>query len=236
MKTSLIAFVLLLAACGGRESVASKSAAAYREAQESGTAAGGGHEHGGHQAAPSPPVDHSAHATATTDAHAGHDMANADHAAHGTAEGGAGHATDHGAHTTTGSGDHSAMQHATPAAATDHGAHSTTTGAGDHSKMRHAAPSMDHSAHDTSHPPAQGAARDAATTAGGTPALHEVDDHSQHSASGRRGAGVTAGGTPPPLRSSDEMGRLDPAATLRADAFDAPAPVSVSEAAKAKEH
>lgn len=45
-----LAFVLLFAACGGRQSVASRSAAAYDEAKRKGIPIGGGHEHGGHAA------------------------------------------------------------------------------------------------------------------------------------------------------------------------------------------
>lgn len=42
----------LLAGCGGRQSVASKSAAAYQEAVRNGRPVTGGHEHGGHAAEP----------------------------------------------------------------------------------------------------------------------------------------------------------------------------------------
>jgi uncharacterized protein involved in copper resistance len=41
--------LLLLAACGGRDTMASKSAAAYREAQAKGIPVEGGQEHGGHE-------------------------------------------------------------------------------------------------------------------------------------------------------------------------------------------
>src|SRR5688572_13247072 len=83
--------LLLLAACGGNESVASRSAAAYREAQAKGTPVAGGHQHGGqHAAAPTgatPEMDHAAHG--------GSEMPSGAHAAmgHGTARSGA--ATDH---------------------------------------------------------------------------------------------------------------------------------------------
>lgn len=52
---------MLLFACGGEPRVASRSAAAYRDAQGKGIETSGGHEHGGHQA------------SATTSSAAGHD-------------------------------------------------------------------------------------------------------------------------------------------------------------------
>jgi hypothetical protein len=102
-----IACALLAAglfACGGRQTMASKSAEAYREAQAKGTPAGGGHEHGGHEAATATggtaEMDHAAHetgadphvqhaATSTSaDPHAQHRRQPAaapmDHSQHGT--------------------------------------------------------------------------------------------------------------------------------------------------------
>src|SRR5688572_30324155 len=67
----LTAAALILAACGGDESTASKSAAAFREAQAKGVPVGGGHEHGGHAVATAtataavPAVDHAAHGAPT---------------------------------------------------------------------------------------------------------------------------------------------------------------------------
>lgn len=51
MRGSLVlASLLLVLACGRNETMASKSAAAYREAQAKGIPVTGGHEHGGHEA------------------------------------------------------------------------------------------------------------------------------------------------------------------------------------------
>jgi len=177
----VLAAAMLLAACGGRDTVASKSAAAYREAPAKGAEAGGG-AHDGHEAAvtqsASPaPMDHSAHGGTAADAHAGHDMLTATHTAHASMKHDTTHAT---------AMDHSAMGHTT-AVATDHSAH----GAAAHSQ-----PAMDHAQHMTTPPPA--------------PILPTVP------------------------RSNAEMQTVNPSSTLQSDAFDAPSPVSVSEAAKAQ--
>ncbi len=86
---SVVALAILLAACGGKETMASKSAAAYREAQAKGTPVGGGDGHGRDHAAASDAAvqDHSAHGmtTETADPRAGMNhgtMANAPSNAH----------------------------------------------------------------------------------------------------------------------------------------------------------
>lgn len=165
----LIGLALFAAACGGRESMASKSAAAYRAAQATQKPAGSvTHEHAGHpMPADAPPVDHAAHGS----------MSAADHAAMG-----------HGQHTAP--MDHS--QHAAPAGAPmDHSQHAAPAGA-----------PMDHSQHDGQHA--------AMSSNAGAPAAPSA-----------------------PL-SSAEMRAVQPGATLRPDAFDAPAAASVSEAAKGR--
>jgi hypothetical protein len=248
----LLVLSLLAAACGGKESVASKSAAAYREAQAKGVPVGGGHEHGGHAttattatmdhsahgttAGTAPTMDHSAHG-AGADAHAGmnHGAASsaaaADHSAHGAA----------GTHAAT--ADHAAMGHGTtanaharhgasPAAGGAHGAHSATpraAGHDQHAGMQHGT----HSPAAAADPHAQHRQQPAAAQPdhsqhGATPttATAGADPHAQH---GATGAPTIA----PAPRSNAEMQRVQPAATLRRDAFDAPAAVSVSEAAKA---
>jgi len=204
----LVALALLLTACGGKESVASKSAAAYREAQAKGIAVGGGHDHGGHEAA-----------TATSG------TADMDHAAHDRTAGGT--AMDHAAHGKGGAADHAAMGHGTP----DHTAHRGTseahaqhagmqhtaaTGADPHAQHRQPAAStqMDHGQH-------------GATPATGT---ETTDPHAQHQVGGATAAAPIVVAAP---RSNADMRDVQPSATLQPDAFDAPAPISVSEAAKA---
>lgn len=212
MKRSfLIALVLLVAACGGKQSVASKSAQAYSEAQAKGVAVGGGHEHGEHGAAAgsaTAAVDHGAHAehATTTNAHAEHATdahASMDHAAHRTADDGThdGHraAATHAGHTASGATEHAG--HAAPAA-TGHAGHTAS-----------AAPTT-HAGHGT------------ATTAG---------QHAQHQQPGTTAtsadphAGHTARGGMP--RAGAQEAR--PPIALTPDAFDAPAASSVAEAAKA---
>ncbi|HEX8151542.1 MAG TPA: hypothetical protein VF698_00390, partial [Thermoanaerobaculia bacterium] len=110
---SLLGFALLLAACGQEPSVASKSAAAYRENPV--TASAGGHSHHDSGEAPQPSaatVDHSQHG-----AHAAAPAAVAeDHSAHaGHAGAAAAVAEDHSAHAGHG--------RAAAAVAEDHGAH-----------------------------------------------------------------------------------------------------------------
>lgn len=121
----LIALVALLG-CGGDESVASKSAAAYREAQKRGETFGGtGHAHG--HGAMAPGSEHAGMVPqdgATGEAHpAGHD--------HGVV--GNGSSVDHSA-MEHGSMEHTGMQHS----GTEHG--SMTPGSMEHGGMEH----MDH--------------------------------------------------------------------------------------------
>ena len=193
----LFGFAVLLIACGGRETTASKSAAAYREAQAKGIAVGGGHEHGGHvvttaSTAPAQP----------SDPHAGHAAAPAvDHAAMG--------------HAAKGSAamDHAAMGHAPKGpAAMDHAGMDHGKAAAPHAAAGHAAPSASVAdAHAQHGAPSQPAA------------------HAQHGAATPVSATMTIE-TP---KSNAEIARTEPASTLRQDAFDAPVPASVSEAAKA---
>ena len=218
VRAMLVASTLVVLACGGDDSVASKSAAAYRDAQAKGIPVGGGHEHGGHEAATATSgtaaMDHAAHGAAA-DPHAGHDMTAAgtavDHAAMG--HGNAGHA-EHG---TTGraSGAHEGHA-AAPGAAHDQHAgmqHDTTT-AGADAHAQHQQPAsaqMEHAHH------------------GATPAAG-ADPHAQHQMAGGPAAPPIVAAAP---RTNAEMRSVTPASTLRPDAFDAPAPIAVSEAAKA---
>lgn len=276
LRGVLLASALIAAACGGEQSVASKSAAAYREAQAKGTPVGGGHDHGGHGAATTTGgIDHSAHGTGA-DAHAGMN--------HGVP---AAAATDHSGHASAGSVDHAAMGHGT--AATAHAGHGAParSGAVDHAAMGHGTAAPAHTGHGA---PARSGAVDHAAMGHGTGAnAHKgqtgtANGHAQHGASPATGGAHGAHGTTPAPtrdqhagmqhgtqapaasahaghgtqspaadphaahraagapgaptvaaapRSNSEMQRVRPAATLSGDAFDAPAPVSVSEAAKA---
>lgn len=197
MRGMLLAvLVLLVIACGGDKSVASKSAAAYREAQAKGIAVGGGHEDGGHEAA-------TATGGTAADPHAGHDM---------TADG----TGDHGGHGAMSPTDHAAMDHRATGAthaghvsgsreAMDHTAHGRTESV-DHAAMGHTQPNA-HAQHQQ-------------------PAGAQTD-HAQH---GGTSAPSIVANAP---RSNAEMRNVQPAATLKPDAFDAPAAVAVAEAAKA---
>ena len=198
LRATLLATALVAAACGGEPSVASKSAAAWREAQAKGTPVAGGHEHGGHAATETTAsADHSAHGTTASSGVA------TDHSAHGP-----GAASTHAGHTATpgtaaSHDQHAGMQHTTPsAAANPHAQHGTPT----------ATAQMDHRQHGAAQTPAAtGASAHAGHTATATPAVAPVP------------------------RSNADMQRVQPAATLRGDAFDAPSPLSVAEAAKASQ-
>ena len=193
---ALVSAALLFAACGGKDTMASKSAAAYTEAQAKGIAVSGGHEHGGHEAA-------TASATGTMD-----------HSAHGT---GRGAAVDHGAHTTTGGAMDHAQHGSTSRTTAGHEAHGTTTGSAAHDQhagMQHGTPTA------AADPHAQHRQPTAPTT------------HAGHGAMQQQSAGATSVVLTAPTTNA-EIARTQPAATLRSDDFDAPAPIAVAEAQKA---
>ncbi|HEX6099830.1 MAG TPA: hypothetical protein VF432_26190 [Thermoanaerobaculia bacterium] len=218
--TLLVASALLVFACGRNETTASKSAAAYREAQAKEAPVAAGHDHSGHgaTAGEKAEMDHSAHGGGGgggggADPHAGHDMTASgtmDHSAHG--------AMDHSAHSAHGAMDHSAHSAHGAVAATDHSTHAPTpsTAAHDHhAGMQHeeASPAAAHAHAQHQQPP-------------GAPA------HAGH------GAMQSAAAGPPSVvlhapTSNAEMARTRPAATLQPDDFDAPAPIAVEEARKA---
>lgn len=189
----LAVMAMALVACGGRETMASRSAAAYDEAKKEGVPIAAG-EHGGHTAEPG------AQATADT-GHAA--MDGMDHSQmsgmdHSTMPGMQHGASGTAAHDMAGM-DHSkmpGMQHGKQGASTP-----DMTGM-DHSSM----PGMDH-------------AQMAAMQHGTMPGM-------QHGA-------VTATAMPAPSASNAAIAQTQPAATLRADEFDAPSPLAVDEAAKA---
>jgi hypothetical protein len=205
-----LAGLVALIGCGGEPSVASKSAAAFEEAQKRGETFGGeGHAHGGdhgHGAAPSESPQQPA-AGGEHRQHAGHGAAEApaaghegmDHSAHGSASG-------------ERPADHSAMEHGTGAHAGHAPRQSGSTRAG--------AAGAGHEGH----------------AGHGAPAAQAPADHSGHAApadpSGHAGHSAPAGGTPSPT--APEL-PAQPAGILRPDPLDAPAATSVADAQRSEE-
>jgi hypothetical protein len=229
MRGMLVVALGMVVACGGEQSVASKSAAAYREAKAKGIPVGGGHEHGGHEAATATAgtaaMDHSAHGTGA-DPHAGHDMTaggTAEHAGHGTMS-----ATDHAAM------GHAAMGHDTPTGAhAQHGAAAASVSRDPHAGMQHGSTSGTTDAHAEHRQPAATAQADHSQH-GAAPMQTPVSGtnaHAQHGASGGTATRPNIVATAP--RSNAEMRNVQPSSTLQPDAFDAPSPLAIAEAAKA---
>lgn len=228
IKYFVLTLAILLAACGGRDTTASKSAAAYREPQAKGTPVGGGdahgHEHGSAATGTSAPADHAAHPgatagdTAVDHAAMGHGTA-AEHAGHTAAQqSGAGHAghsmpqqstAAHAGHTMPQQGGAGHAGHSMPQQSTaGHAGHAATqqTAPGHAGHTAAPAPADPHAAHRAAPAPESGA-------------------HAQHGSAPAAPMQMKA-----PTSSKDAV---RPDATLRQDDFDAPAPASVSEAARA---
>jgi hypothetical protein len=226
MHSLLFGSLLLTAACGGEQSVASKSAAAYEEAKAKGIEVARGHEHGGHAATENAAeTDHAAHGTT------GAAPAAMDHSAHGAAT----TSVDHAAmgHSSAGSNapmDHAAMGHGTitHSGTTEHSAmdHGTSGSATDHAAMGHGAAADSHSGQNAPDAHAQHGVAMPATQHAGMQHNAQSPAHAEHAT-----PPVTNVATVP--RSNTEIRGVQPSETLRADAFDAPAASSVSEAAKA---
>lgn len=198
---------LVVAGCGGKETIASKSAAAFREAQKQGKTLGPA-EHGHGALTPSDSSDAADHeamghtkSAQTDQAAMGHQTgAQVDHASMG-------HAASTGG-TATGM-DHSRMGHATPSTKMPSGAH-----AGHAMPRTEQTQTRDHAGHAMPPQIAQ------------TP----TDAHAGHSMPGQQGA------TSAPLGSrvaQAEPGQ--PAATLTADSLDAPASTSLTDSARSAE-
>jgi hypothetical protein len=207
-------------ACGGKQTMASKSAAAYDEAKKKGIPIEAG-EHGGHSVEPAgaattstetaamPGMDHGAmpgmdHSTMAgmqqgASGSSTHDMAGMDHSA------------------MTGM-DHSkmpGMKHG----ATGSGAHDMAGMAGmDHSKM----PGMQHGS----------AAAGAHDMAGMNPSAMPGMEHGSMPGM-QHGSRTAAPIAIAPPTSNAAIAQTQPEATLRPDEFDAPAPTAIEEAAKA---
>jgi uncharacterized protein involved in copper resistance len=208
---------LLLAACGGKDTMASKSAAAYREALAKGTQPTSGQEHGGHATTEAGTGEGMNHATMTGMDHS--QMAGMDHSQMpGT--------------------DHSKMDHSQMAHSQMTGMDHSTMSGMDHSKMDHS--QMDHSKMSgTDHSAMAGmdhskmTGMDHSTMAGVDHSKMTGMDHSQM----QHGAAAAASGavnvTLDAPNTNAEMARTQPATTLQSDAWDAPAPSAVSETQKA---
>jgi hypothetical protein len=222
----LFVAILLIAACGGRDNVASRSAAAYQEAREKGIEiTGDGHDHDHHAGGAAD--GHADHTTGdAADPHAGHAAAGqggVDHSAHGMTSGSGSAQMDHSAaghgaqmmqHGT--SGQHGAMQHG----AAQHGT------SGQHGAMQHGTAQ-------------QGTTGQHGTMQHGATGQHGAMQHgtAQQGAIGQHGAmqhgAAQQAIAPEGPQASDELFAVQPASTLRADPFDRPVPISVAEAEKA---
>lgn len=177
-----IALMLFLAACGGKQTVASKSAKAFREARQNGTPIGG-------------------------DGHGGHSASGNDHGAMTDSAGD--HATMTGMDHSTMTG----MDHSTMTVSSQ-----TNTAGMDHSKMN-----MDGQT-DT-------AGMQHGNTQQGQQPMAGMDHGSMPGM--QHGAGAAGSVVMSVPTTNVEMQQLRPEATLRADDFDAPVPISVSESMKA---
>jgi hypothetical protein len=228
----LTIFLIAVSGCGGRKTVASKSAEAYRDALQKGTpiAAGGhgDHEHGASvggdpSTQPMSAADHAAmgHGTTTQDhAAMGHGTTTQDHAAMGHGM----KTQDHAAmgHGTT-TQDHAAMGHGTTTQ--DHAAMGHGTTPQDHAAMGHGTTTQDHAAMGHGTTPQDHAAMGHATTTqdhaamghGATPAQDGA--HEGHDAA----SVIPRGGLWGPV----------PGALLNPATPDIPAPIAVEEASKA---
>src|SRR5687767_9165987 len=184
--------VIVLAGCGGKESVASKSAAAFREAQAKGTPIGGGHEHGGHEASTTTAV------ASAADPHAGHDM---------TARG---EATDHTVHRAGSAADHASMDHGT--SVTTHVGHASAARPDTHAGHAMTTGPTDHAQHQAS----RTSASDPHAQHGSMPSspAATTPSHGEHAVAAKPDARPL----PAPV-SNTQISSIRPAATLTADAF-----------------
>ena len=263
-----IALLLLPVACGGKQTVASKSAQAFREAQKDG--APGGEAHGGHGAAAGDRtatdatedhatmsgMDHSTMSTGTG-AMPGMDHSNMPGMESGRSMAGMDHSKVNPGQRMAGM-DHSKMKPGQSMAGMDHSkmqSDQAMTGmdhsrmqpgqsmAGmDHSKMQPGQPmtGMDHSkmkpdqsmaGMDHSMQPGQPmAGMDHPKMRPGQP-MTGMD----HSNMPGMQEGMASRTTVNPPTTNAEMQRVRPAATLKGDAFDAPAAVAIAEAMKASQ-
>ncbi len=239
-STIALALLVFVTACGGKETVASKSAKAFREAQAKGVAVGG-EAHGGHAAGEE-------HSTMTGMDHS--TMTGMDHS---TMTG-----MDHSTMTAGGAMagmDHSKMNMPSGQSMTgmDHSKMNMPSGqpmAGmDHSKMNmpsgQSMAGMDHSNMPGMQPrgTTQGQQPMAGMDHSNMPGMqHGTTPQGQQPMAGMDHSnmpGMQQGTTPRPVvnppTTNAEIQRLRPASTLKGDMYDAPAAVAVSEAIKASQ-
>jgi hypothetical protein len=206
----VIALVALLG--GGKSTVASRSAAAFEEAQRKGIPVGEA-AHGGHGAAS--PSDESG-------GHADPGKPSAEHGGHGsTATPGTAEAPGHDGHATAGSiadGPHAGMQHGAAAS----GSASQTPS---HTDMQHGTPSRASTARSPSH----------AGMPHGSSAQRPGASQPSTAGHGAHGGPPPAGAPPPPLARSAVAVPGQPAATLEPDSLDAPAATSQIDAKRSSE-
>ncbi len=232
----MIVIILAVSACGGKQTVASKSAAAFREAQKKGTPMGGD-SHGGHSASGEgtmPGMDHSTMTGADgagTDhskMQGGQSMPGMDHSKmqSGQSMAGMDHSKMQSGQSMAGM-DHPRMQGGQSMAGMDHSnMKSGQSMAGmDHSKMQggQSMPGMDHS---TMKNGQSMAGMDHSKMQGGQSMAGM--DHSNMAGMQDMGAATSK---PPPITNL-EIQQIEPASTLKVDPFDTPAGVAVAEAVK----
>lgn len=225
------ALATMLVACGGRETTASKSAAAYDEARKNGVPIAAG-EHGGH-------VNEAAHdampgmdrgAMTATDANASPHMAGMNHSAMPEMDHSKMPGMQHGA-STPGAHDMAGMNHSSMPGmdhsrmpGMQHGA--SMPGAHEMAGMNHSAmPAMQHSG------TATGAHEMAGMDHGTMPGMSPGG--SMRSMPGMQHAAAKPPVAIPPPVTNAAIAKTQPNATLHPDEFDAPSPSAVQESARA---
>lgn len=208
----LLMMTLVVCGCGGKETIASKSAAAFREAHKQGKPLGPA-EHGHGALTPSDSSDAVDHAAL------GHtDTAPADHAAMG--------------HGTAPQMDHASMSHAAPTAGTMRGM--------DHSRMGHATPATQtpgspHAGHVM--PPQTGQPQTGQTQTG-VHAGHAVPPQTAQAQTGAHAGHAMPDQQGVPTTPRSRVAQAEPgqpSATLAPDSVDAPAATSLMDSARSAE-
>jgi len=219
-----IALILVVSACGGKQTVASKSAAAFRDTQQKGTPPGGD-SHGGHSASGDSTMPAADHSTMTGGG--GTDTAGMDHSKmqNGQSTAGMDHSQMQSGQSMAGM-DHSKMQNGQSMAGMDHSKmKSGQSMAGmDHSKMQsgQSMAGMDHSKMQSGQ---SMAGMDHSKMQSGQ-SMAGMD----HSKMGMPGMGDPTSMTPP--ITNTQIQQIEPASTLKVDPFDAPSGIAVAEAAR----
>lgn len=227
----------LLAGCGGRQSAASKSAAAYQEAVRKGTPVTGGHEHGGHSAEPGatapeehagmPGMGHESMPGMTARQNGGEMSASMPGMKHSTTQRGSMPAMDHSKEN---SGSMPGMDHSQMNGKSMPGMDHSKMRSGSMAGMGHAQansgsmPAMDHSKMNSGsmagmeHPKVNGSSMSGMNHSQMQRDSMTGMNHSTTNGGVQNGAATLSGATP--------------AQTLTVDPFDAPAKTSLTEAAK----